>query len=754
MGKNSKKMVKTESCVLCHTSKSKWFLDIFCEESQSMEMARIIAKHLWFDLKPSAQCYVCAECWKNVHDFHLFYCKLEKIHFETNEPDSKTVDICVQPDFEFHPIDEVKVEPPDDYDESVFDKSDTAEKSAEPPEQIEDNNEPSTSSAIRPKRSASTPITKLKTEESGSEPDHFDADDFTANDDFECDDDDDVNYVQEIKETKPKEIIVEPPKTGKRRGRPPKNASLKKEPGSDGEDLDKTAESSRVSEKKTPKKRGRKRLVKDSSDESSDSDSGSDAEVTDRRKLGGRRPRDERLFRYIEEFVCYLCPERVEFDRFHHANMHYKELHGEPAYLKCSKCDKKCFTPGGFINHMETHDDPDKNKCKICGKVTDQMITLKKHMRAHRIEMEKTLPYACELCPRKFETEKARNKHERLHGRKKIVVRREKGRDEELLAFYKRVWCDICETENNETREFENFSDLKCHIIADHNKTPYLKCPICFKKNVCRQQLIVHIDVHENPDRYRCDICGEVNQFLERHKAKVHGNREPESDEKNYGCEHCGKMFRCETNLKNHIDRVHGLKDVMCDICNKPFSKKALGAHKRSAHTDEQFMCEQCPKMFKTRSGLESHKGEHDADLRKPVKCELCGKEMRRGASLAKHMKVIHTIGDPVNCNMCGKQFRTKFHMMRHRANTCAATINSRPFKCEICGKGFSMRLTMNEHMTTHTRTSLYQCAFCFKTFGYISNLYKHRKKAHPEEWQEVQARPDQGIATFIEMRN
>lgn len=171
-----------------------------------------------------------------------------------------------------------------------------------------------------------------------------------------------MDYVQEIKETKPKEIIVEPPKTGKRRGRPPKNASLKKEPGSDGEDLDKTAESSRVSEKKSPKKRGRKRLVKDSSDESSDSDSGSDAEVTDRRKLGGRRPRDERLFRYIEEFVCYLCPERVEFDRFHHANMHYKELHGEPAYLKCSKCDKKCFTPGGFINHMETHDDPDKNK--------------------------------------------------------------------------------------------------------------------------------------------------------------------------------------------------------------------------------------------------------------------------------------------------------------------------------------------------------------------------------------------------------
>ncbi|XP_065075817.1 zinc finger protein 93-like [Ochlerotatus camptorhynchus] len=742
-------MVKTESCVLCYTSKSKWFLDIFCEESQSMDMASIISKHLWFDLKPSAQCYVCAECWKNVYDFHLFYCKLEKIHLETNELDSKTVEISVQPDFEFHPIDEVKLEPPDDFEPSP-EESNLPEKPADTT--IEDA-EPSTSAAvIRPKRSASTPIT-YKAELSDSDPEEIDADDFLANDGFDFDDDDDdEDYVETVKETKAKEL-AETPKIVKRRGRPPKHSALKKEPDTEVE-IDKNAsdigETSKVLEKKGKRKK-RKKITRESSDESSNSDASDDV---DKRKLGGRRARDERLFKYIEEFVCYLCPDRIEFDRFHHANMHYKELHNEPAYLKCMKCERKCFTPGGFINHMETHDDPDKNKCKICGKVTDQKITLKKHMRAHRIQMEEAMQFGCELCTRRFDNEKARNKHERLHGRKKTVVKKEKGRDEELLAFFKVISCDICDTEKGESRSYENFWDLKNHIIAEHNKTPYLKCPICSKKNVCRQQLIVHIDVHENPDRYRCDVCGEVNQFLERHKFKVHGNREPESNEKNYGCEHCGKMFRCETNLKNHIDRVHGVKDVICEICNKPFSKKAISAHKRSAHTDLMFMCEQCPKMFKTRSGLESHKGEHDAELRKPVKCELCGKEMRRGASLAKHMKVIHTVGDPVNCNLCGKQFRTKFHMMRHRTNTCSATIDSRPFKCEVCGKGFSMRLTMTEHMTTHTRTSLYQCAFCFKTFGYISNLYKHRKKAHPEEWQEVQARPDQGIATFIEMRN
>lgn len=760
-------MVKTESCALCFASKAKWFLDIFCEDNQSMDIPTIISKHLWFDLKPSDHGYVCAECWKNVYDFHLFYCKLKKIHDETNEKDAAE-QVVVQPDFEFHPINEVKIEPPDEYDipekipepepecaqpvsETKFNAEKADSKNKTPDSEIRDDKE-SYEAGSRLKRTSSTPVA-YKAEVTDSEPEAIDADDTDFLGDFglDFDDDNDIDYSAEEKSIKVKKSTET--KTGKRRGRPPKNATIKKEPSTenDSSNAEDNGEPSYESYEEKPKVRRRRRIKRkrDSDDDGSDKDDSS----FDRRKLGGKRPRDEKLFSYIEEFVCYLCPERVEFDRFHHANLHYKEFHNEPAYLKCTKCDRKCYTPGGFINHMETHEDPEKNKCPICGKVTDQKITLKKHMRAHRVQMEIALPFFCRQCPRRFETERAREKHERLHGRKVVFTRREKGRDEELLAFYKKINCDICYEEKGEELCYENFGDLKNHITNIHNKTPYLKCPICMKKNVCRQQLIVHIDVHDNPDRYRCDICGEVFQFLDKHKFKVHG-REAEAEEKNYSCEHCGKAFRSSLNLQNHIDRVHGLKDTICDICNKPFSKKAINAHKRSAHSEEMYMCEQCPKMFKTRSGLESHKSEHDAELRKPVKCELCGKEMRRGASLAKHMKVIHSQEDPVNCNMCGKQFRTKFHMIRHRTNTCAATINSRPFKCEVCGKGFSMRLTLNEHMTTHTRTSLYQCAFCFKTFGYISNLYKHRKKAHPEEWQEVQARPDQGIATVIEMRN
>lgn len=73
-----------------------------------------------------------------------------------------------------------------------------------------------------------------------------------------------------------------------------------------------------------------------------------------------KRKKDTKLFEHIDEFICYLCPERVEFERFYHATVHYKKYHKEPAYIKCKICDKRCYTPGNFISHVAVHSDPDK----------------------------------------------------------------------------------------------------------------------------------------------------------------------------------------------------------------------------------------------------------------------------------------------------------------------------------------------------------------------------------------------------------
>ncbi|XP_053668506.1 zinc finger protein 667-like [Anopheles marshallii] len=463
--------------------------------------------------------------------------------------------------------------------------------------------------------------------------------------------------------------------------------------------------------------------------------------------------RDNKIFQYVDEFACYLCTEKVTFKRFADAHLHYRVEHNQPPFLKCPKCDKKCHTPGMFVSHMETHDDPEKNKCEICGKYNDCNISLKKHMRVHQSQLEENLPYPCSLCKRKFSSEELRAKHEKLHVPKPYVPK-EKGPDQEVLDFFKTIVCDICEEESGHSISFDNLSDLRAHMVKEHSKSMYVRCPVCTTRQCNRQQVITHIDMHNNPDKYRCEICSEVHQNLHQHMLKAHSpNTELSTDTAKHKCEQCGRTFNFLANLKMHVDCVHGQKDVQCNVCHKYFNYRAYRTHKRTAHTDLMLMCELCPRMFKNRKSFEAHKAFHDSSLLRMTQCALCGKQIRT-CSMSKHMKTIHSEDDPVNCDLCGKMFRTPFHMKRHQKNTCEVTMDSRSFKCEVCGKGFSTKLTMVEHMTTHTRTNQYQCAFCFKSFGYISNLYKHRKKAHPQEWQEVQAHPEENIPSVIVVRN
>ncbi|XP_035786510.1 zinc finger protein 43-like [Anopheles albimanus] len=314
--------------------------------------------------------------------------------------------------------------------------------------------------------------------------------------------------------------------------------------------------------------------------------------------------------------------------------------------------------------------------------------------------------------------------------------------DQELLEFYKRLVCEICDIAQMATGEppieYDNLKELNRHMRRAHGQCEgSVKCPLCEKKFRTRAKLLAHKDMHEHPDRFRCSVCQEVHQNIEEHMQNKH-------QERTFCCEVCGKRFPFQARLNAHVRKMHTAKDIICEQCNKAFSKYTIEDHKRSVHGNG-FICEHCPRSFKSRFQLENHMEEHRVDESgvRPAKatCTICGIVVRNKYNLTTHMKRMHTEQKPVRCESCGKMFKSKHNLDAHRANVCT----DRSFPCTICDKRFKKKIKLKEHMTTHTRSALYQCPYCPKRFSFETQLYTHRKQAHYEEWLEIQRKRKEG---------
>ncbi|XP_035787904.1 zinc finger protein 208-like [Anopheles albimanus] len=315
--------------------------------------------------------------------------------------------------------------------------------------------------------------------------------------------------------------------------------------------------------------------------------------------------------------------------------------------------------------------------------------------------------------------------------------------DEELLRFYKRIVCETCDNQRMMAGEpqidYGTWRALLRHTKECHGHDKiYVKCPVCEVKLRTKFNLLQHMEMHENPEKYRCKLCSEVHQNMKEHMQNKHQERQ-------FCCDVCGKKFPFKKRLTVHIKKMHVEKDIICEQCQKPFTRYTIEDHRRSVHT-ARFVCEHCPKTFNSRFRLRQHMEEHDESLRNStsVPCTVCGQVMRDKYILSRHVKLMHTVQPSVSCTTCGKTFKCKRNLSVHMANVCLEP--TRLFPCTVCGKEFRRKNKLKEHMTTHTGRPLYMCSFCPETFRQDTHLYYHRKNAHYEQWLEMQKQRKEGV--------
>ncbi|XP_058443473.1 transcription factor grauzone-like [Malaya genurostris] len=747
-----------ESCFTC-LRKSDNFLCITERDDVSGEnVEEVFVKHFWFTKDEYCNKTVCTSCWEKIDEFHKFYCEVEKVHppqLAISEIKTETVDCCAE---------EMIVATVNDVHDNLEQRDCLAN-----PEQDGLLNVRHLNAQV-----FGEPICKLEVKQE-SEKKTFDCETLQSRT-YDCDDNDEDDGAT----------------SNEGNGQESSSSSSSEEStnGSDVTDSD-VPLAKRLAARKQKlvlvkrRNHNRTKLRK---------------EKSDNEKLNAfiRQHMDITCHRCAETGL-----DKAEtFETFYRLRVHFKKVHDTYGYIFC--CNRKWSTKTGLVEHLKNHE-PMKNdhsrclecncifkdkrsyanhmflvhtpedqkqfKCDRCSKAFAAEDLLNSHIKWHE-EVEKK-NHHCQVCGKYFLSARNLENHNLSHhvfGENSSAVPNTGGEDieeqhsfdqsveessakpssskgrrniddlvqqDELIKKYVSLNCSKCDFIG------ETFNKLSYHAFKVHNmNTHAVIC--CDRRFGKRQRLYEHCLRHLNPDHFKCEICGKTyadSSGLQIHKWWIHT---PVS-ERPFKCDICGAAFVKDYLLKQHTNwHVNKeRKTHFCEQCNKAYSNsQQLRAHLQKKHGAVcDWVCDICAKGFNHRALLDEHRLTHTeeglASLK--IQCEKCHRWLINKKSYLRHKRRCYDTSGPVKCDICGKESINEAALMGHKN----FHHSNRPlFTCAFCGKECKTQLRLKEHEATHTGVVLYQCPYCPRTSNSSSNMYTHKKSAHPEKWaEEVAAR-------------
>ena len=131
----------------------------------------------------------------------------------------------------------------------------------------------------------------------------------------------------------------------------------------------------------------------------------------------------------------------------------------------------------------------------------------------------------------------------------------------------------------------------------------YFLCMECKFAASNAYDLIIHKEIEHTHPCDHCEFTATTDKHLRYHKGVNH------AEKRFYICVLCDYSTTCSSNLKVHMNGVHGGIRYPCDQCD--YSAKTsdtLKTHKKSIHKGIRYQCDKCDYAATRHGNLKVHK--------------------------------------------------------------------------------------------------------------------------------------------------
>ncbi|XP_044064803.1 zinc finger protein 624 isoform X2 [Siniperca chuatsi] len=167
------------------------------------------------------------------------------------------------------------------------------------------------------------------------------------------------------------------------------------------------------------------------------------------------------------------------------------------------------------------------------------------------------------------------------------------------------------------------------------------------------------------------------------------------SDKGPFSCRSCCKTFPSQLQLVHHRRKSHVTeRSFICGICGKSFKKQIHVRNHIRTHTGERpFQCSDCGKTFSSLANLMRHNLIHSGV--RPYRCDVCHRSFSQSSNLRQH-SLLHSNAAALCCPECPASFRWASKLAAHRYTQHPGA--PAPFQCPHCEAGFLTRRQRDSH--------------------------------------------------------